>query len=283
MKYAATIGFFDGVHKGHQYLIHQLKAIAKERGYQSAIITFEQHPKHFLTGQAPLLLNTYEERIERIKAQEVDEIFCFRFDIIQEMTAREFLHILKNQCNVDILLMGYDHHFGSDHLATIASYQAVGKEEGVDIIPIHQAPEGDISSSKIRQAIRRGDMTTANEMLGYPYPISGTVVHGKGLGRRLGFPTANIAVDSSKVIPLSGVYSGVVSWADKEYTCLINIGTNPTVGNDETSIEVHIPSFSGDVYGQVLTLQVIKFLRAEKKFATLDKLTQQIRDDIQSL
>lgn len=283
MKYAATIGFFDGVHKGHQYLIHQLKAVAKERGCQSAILTFAQHPKQILTGQAPLLLNTYDERIERIKAQAVDEIFCFQFDIIQGMTAREFLHILKNQCNVDVLLMGYDHHFGSDHLASIESYQAIGKEEGVDIIPIQQAPEGDISSSKIRNAIQHGDMTTANGMLGYPYPMSGTVVHGKGLGHRLGFPTANIAVDSSKIIPQSGVYAGVAAWDGKEYTCLINIGTNPTVGNEETSIEVHIPSFSGNMYGQVLTLQVIKFLREEKKFATLDELTQQIKLDIRTL
>lgn len=279
IRYVATIGFFDGVHAGHRYLIERLREEAAARSMQSAVITFEQHPKLSLTGQSPDLLTTFDERIALLKAQHLDEIYCFQFEVVKRMTAREFMHILHKQCQVNVLLMGYDHHFGSDHLASIDDYIRMGKQVGLTVLPQHQAPEGDVSSTKIRCAILSGDMPTATQMLGTPYSLTGTVVHGRHIGHTIGFPTANLSVASEKLIPASGVYAAQVNGKD----AILNIGNNPTVGNSEQSIELHIPNFSGDLYNQTLTVSILRRIRDEKKFATLDELKQQILLDIESL
>lgn len=280
MKYAATIGFFDGVHLGHHFLIQQLQTQAAQRGLSSAIITFEEHPKQVLDGRSPALLTTFDERVQRLKQEGVNEIFCFHFELVQGMTAEEFMRILHTQCDIEVLLMGYDHRFGSDHLCEISAYQTIGQAVGVEVLPVTCAPEGTISSSKIRQALQEGHIEDANRMLGYPYTLQGEVVHGHGLGQHIGFPTANIATDTHKLLPCSGVYAGTVDVAEKQQRAVINIGTNPTVGNNLVSVEMHLPDYEGDLYGQALTVRLERFIRAEKKFATLEELTQQIRIDI---
>ena len=279
MNYAATIGFFDGVHSGHRYLIEQLKEAAAQQQLKSAVITFENHPKEVLIGKSPSLLTTFDERIALLKSLNPDQIYCFNFEIVKDMTAREFMTILHNQCEVDALLMGYDHRFGSDQLNNIEDYIHIGEDVGIKIIPQQQAPEGDVSSTKIRHALSEGNIHTANNYLGYSYHLSGTVVHGRGIGHQIGFPTANIQTDSQKLIPKAGVYAVETNG----HKAIVNIGTNPTVGNSEETIELHIPAFEGELYGQKIDIRFIRRLRDEKKFASLEELTRQIKSDIASL
>lgn len=293
MAYCATIGFFDGVHAGHRYLISRLREEANRRGLDSAILTFEQHPETILCGTPKPLLTTFEERTALLKAEGVTEIFCFNFEVIQMMTAEEFMRILVSNCGVSVLLMGYDHHFGSDHLSSFADYQAAAARVGLTILPIEQAPEGDVSSSKIRRALQRGAIESANIMLGYPYTLTGVVVHGRGLGRTLGFPTANLSLPADKILPANGVYAVecLISHSASDPTAeggltsnsvsgLLNIGTNPTVGNDQVSLEVHIPDFEGDLYDTTMTIRLLRYLREEKRFDTLEALKNQIRQDL---
>lgn len=286
MAYVATIGFFDGVHTGHRYLISRLREQAARRGLDSAILTFEQHPETILRGTPKPLLTTFAERTALLKAQGVTEIFCFNFEVIQMMTAREFMQILHNNCGVSVLLMGYDHRFGSDQLSRIEDYQAEAAQVGLTIIPIDQAPEGAVSSSMIRRALQRGAIESANIMLGYTYQLSGTVARGRGLGRKLGFPTANIEVEQGKMLPKTGVYAVRVGGLPEQQETMpgvLNIGTNPTIGENDVTLEVHIPGFDGDLYGQQIRVELLNYLREERRFESLDDLSNQIAKDINQL
>ncbi len=289
MGYAATIGFFDGVHKGHRFLLGELHRVAAEEGLQSAVITFDEHPETVLgrnlkTSLQPSteeredkpLLTTPEERAALLKETGIDEIFLFRFDVIRQMTAAEFMAVLHERCGVEVLLMGYDHRFGSDRLTNIADYAALGQSVGIAVVPVAEAPGGTVSSSKIRKALLAGDITAANAMLGYAYTLSGTVVHGNGLGHTIGFPTANIQPAACKLIPAAGVYAAEGA--------LVNIGTNPTVGNDHVTIEAYFPDYHGaDLYGQTVSLRLLRRIREERKFASLDELKNQIQSDLESI
>ena len=280
MKYAATIGFFDGVHKGHRFLLGELRRIAAERGLQSAVLTLDEHPETVLSGNAKPLLTTAAERTELLKQTGIDEIFLFHFDVIQQMTAAEFMRVIRERCGVEVLLMGYDHQFGSDRLTDFEEYAALGAELGIEVLPVGKAPEGEVSSSKIRKALLAGEISHANEMLGYPYLLSGKVVHGNGIGHKIGFPTANVSVAPEKLIPKTGVYAGIA----QGYQCLVNIGTNPTIGNDHVTIEAYLIDYEGgDLYGQMLKLQLTRRIRDERKFDSIEELTQQIRADVHSV
>lgn len=280
MKYAATIGFFDGVHKGHRFLLGELRRIAAERGLQSAVLTLDEHPETVLSGNAKPLLTTAAERTELLKQTGIDEIFLFHFDVIQQMTAAEFMRVIRERCGVEVLLMGYDHQFGSDRLTDFEEYAALGAELGIEVLPVGKAPEGEVSSSKIRKALLAGEISHANEMLGYPYLLSGKVVHGNGIGHKIGFPTANVSVAPEKLIPKTGVYAGIA----QRYQCLVNIGTNPTIGNDHVTIEAYLIDYEGgDLYGQMLKLQLTRRIRDERKFDSIEELTQQIRADVHSV
>ena len=285
MAYVATIGFLDGVHLGHQFLLTSLRREASQRALKAAVITFEQHPRKVLQGASPALLTTYSERTDLLKQQSLDEIYVFQFDVVRDMTSSEFLHLLRERCDVRVLLMGYDHQFGSDGHKSLAEYQSLGKEAGVEVLPITQAPEGDVSSSKIRRLLLTGDVCQANAMLGRPYRVQGTVVHGRGLGRQIGFPTANICVDNKdKLIPKDGVYAVQVTTADGcPRKAVLNIGTNPTVGGSERTLEVHIPDFSGDLYGQPIIVNLVRYIREECKFKSTDTLRKQIQQDLNCL
>lgn len=281
--YAATIGFFDGVHSGHRYLIDCLRHTAQEQGLRSAVVTFTTHPRQVLDGPSPALLTTCNERMDLLRATGIDNIFDFDFADIQSLTAAEFMALLSKQYHVRTLLMGYDHRFGSDRLNGIEAYRQAAQGIDIRIQAIAQAPEGAVSSSAIRRALSAGDVEGANKMLGYTYSMSGDIVHGKGIGRQLGFPTANIQVAKDKLIPKNGVYAVEAEWGNEHHPAIVNIGTNPTIGNEGTSIEVHIPGFQGSLYGQRLTIRLLRYIRVEKKFATLDELKRQILSDVQSL
>lgn len=280
--YAATIGCFDGVHCGHRFLLGQLREAAASASLLSAVITFEEHPQTILMGESPRLLSSFDERVELLKEQQLDEIFAFRFEVIREMTAAEFLRVLHDQCGIRLLVMGYDHQFGSDGKKSKEEYQRLGEEAGIELKWIPQAPEGAISSSRIRKALLSGEMEAAEQMLGYAYSLEGTVTRGKELGRQIGFPTANLQVtDTKKLIPANGVYAADVLWNNRQYAAVVNIGNNPTVGGEQMTIEAHLLDFAEDLYGQKIRIRFRQFLRGEIRFDSIAQLQKQIQQDIQ--
>lgn len=280
MPRIATIGFFDGVHRGHRFLFAQLHEHAKHHQLTPAIYTFDRHPKELLTGQAPAMLTTHDER--KALLQNYGEVHFLDFAAVQQLTAEQFMCYLKEQEGVETLLMGYDHHFGSDRLKGFHEYEKIAHKIGLHIERAHEClVDGvPVSSSRIRKLMAAAQIDQVNRLLGYTYSVLGVVEHGNAIGAKLGFPTANIRLNSAKQLPASGVYSVVAQVNGVEYKALANIGTNPTVGNDHLSLEVHLIDFQGDLYDQPLTISFLSFLREEKKFASLDELKLQIAEDI---
>ena len=279
----ATIGYFDGVHLGHRYLFEQLRELGKARGLLPAIYTFQEHPKAIVSGVCPPLLTTPEERF-RLLARE-GELHVLSFAAIRSLTAAAFMRRLREE-GVSALLMGYDHHFGSDRLTDFRDYARIGRETGIEVLPAKELAEDGmehVSSSAIRRALLAGDIETANRMLGYCYSICGEVVRGNAIGRTIGFPTANIDYATEKLLPPAGVYAGRCRVGEKDYPTLVNIGTNPTVGNQHTTVEGYLAGFAGDVYGQRLCLRLEHFVRGEQKFGSLEALREQIAKDLQMI
>ena len=285
MSRIATIGFFDGVHRGHQYLFEQLRRIADERQLKPLIITFEEHPRAVLQADfIPQLLTTPAERKALLELY--GEVVMLPFEEVQPLTAAQFMRRLKEEYDVRVILMGYDHRFGSDGLKHPQAYRALGAETGIEVLTMHEYVEGEwhVSSTEIRHALENGNVAVAAELLGRPYSLSGTVVHGRGIGRSLGFPTANIAPENvHKILPRAGVYSVRVTTSGMtQRPAMLNIGTNPTVGNSDLTIEVHIPSFEGDLYGEQMEIQFDRFIREERRFNSLQELQEQIKADVDS-
>ena len=283
MPKIATIGFFDGVHRGHRFLFAQLQEHAKLLHLSPVIYTFSEHPKQLLTGQSPAMLTTNVERETLLRAY--GEVCFLDFSAVQHLTAEQFMCYLHDEQDVDALVIGYDHHFGSDRLKGFAEYEKIARTIGLHIERAHECLVDSlpVSSSRIRKLLAAAQIDQVNRLLGYTYSISGVVEHGNAIGTTLGFPTANIRLNSAKQLPASGVYSVVAQVNGVEYKALANIGTNPTVGNDHLSLEVHLLDFQGDLYDQSLTITFLHFLREEKKFASLDELKSQIAEDVRSV
>ena len=272
----ATIGFFDGVHKGHTFLFEHLQALASERGLTPLIVTFAQHPRAVLEADyVPQLISSPEERVKQLSRY--GEVVVLPFEEVQPLTAQTFMERLRDEYHVTTLLMGYDHRFGSDRLKRPQDYRRIGEQCGVEVLTMNEYVEGEwhVSSTEIRTALENGNVALANELLGHPYTLFGRVVHGKAIGRTLGFPTANIApLDAHKIIPKSGVYAALVSTPTiDDAPAFVNI-------DKQGLIEVHIPSFRGDLYDQVLKIRFTRFLREEKQFDSLEDLREQIKADI---
>ena len=298
MGQIATIGFFDGVHKGHRYLFKQLNEEAAARGLEPLIVTFEEHPMTVLQSDyIPKLLSTKEERKALLSAY--GEVVMLRFSTIRDLTAEQFMIRLKEEYGVEVLLMGYDHRFGSDGLRNPEDYCRVGAKQGIEVLRMEEYQDGTqhVSSTEIRTALEKGDVERAKELLGRPYALFGKVVHGKGLGRTIGFPTANIEPEEpNKIIPMAGVYEVKV----KGERLLVNgewslvIGDCSLVNGDcslvkgicnidaKGTIEVHLLGYKGNLYGQNLTIQFMQFIRKERQFHSLDELQQQIKADVDS-
>ena len=275
----ATIGFFDGVHKGHQYLFAQLRSLAVEHGLEPLIITFDTHPRAVLQSDyMPQLLSTLEER--KTLLTNYAETKILPFAEIRDLTAAEFMQRMKAEWDVEILLMGYDHRFGSDRLKKPQDYRRIGQEIGIEVMTMDEFTEGEwhVSSTEIRAALETGNIALANELLGRPYALSGTVVHGKGLGRTIGFPTANILPeDLHKIIPKTGVYMARVDTPTMDNApAFVNVDPNKL-------IEAHIPSYKGDLYDRHLEIRFEQYLRDERHFDSLEELKAQIKEDIDNI
>ena len=283
MSKIATIGFFDGVHRGHRFLFAQLHEHAKHHQLTPAIYTFDCHPKELLTGQAPAMLTTHDER--KALLQNYGEVHFLDFGAVQQLTAEQFMCYLKQQEGVETLLMGYDHHFGADRLKGFHEYEKIAHKIGLHIERAHEClVDGvPVSSSRIRKLLAAGQVHDANRLLGCEYTLSGMVIHGNGIGHQIGFPTANIQLSDSKKLPMQGVYAAQAHMDGVEYKAIVNIGTNPTVGNAYVTIEVHLIGYQGDLYDKQLSISFLRFLRPEQKFASLSDLQQQIQRDINSL
>ncbi|MGN0235922.1 MAG: riboflavin biosynthesis protein RibF [Paludibacteraceae bacterium] len=276
----ATIGYFDGVHRGHRCLFGQLRQWAAEHGLTPAIYTFYEHPKEVVSGVCPPLLTIPDERF-RLLEQE-GEVHVLSFAEIRSLTAAAFMHRLHEE-GVSMLLMGYDHHFGSDLLTDFRDYVRIGSETGIEVVLAKELAEeglGHVSSSSVRRALLASDVETANRMLGYTYSISGEVVRGNAIGRTIGFPTANLDYAPHKLLPPAGVYAGKCVAGETDYPALVNIGTNPTVGNRKLTVEGYLAGFEGDLYGQRLCFELERFIRGEQKFNTLEELREQIEKDL---
>lgn len=282
----ATIGFFDGVHLGHRFLIGDMLEIARYRGLPSAVITFPEHPRAVLHADyQPKLLNSYEEKIQRLATTGVD--YCILLDFTLELsrlTAQEFItSILYGKLHVNTLLIGYDHRFGHDRTDGFEQYVAYGAACGMDVMKASPYDEGHtaVSSSEIRKLVSTCQVEKAAHLLTYPYQLKGSIVSGYKIGRTLGFPTANIRVDEPfKVIPGFGVYAVWVDVEEKRYKGMLYIGDRPTLNNgSDISLEVNILDFSGDIYNDQITVSFIRFVRGDIRFDSLEELKAQLEED----
>lgn len=281
----ATIGFFDGVHQGHRFLIEQVKEVAQRKGLPSALITFPVHPRKVLDPSHRIeLLSTFEEKVNLLRQTGVGYCFLLNFNAeISSLTASEFMtDVLKKQFRVDSLVIGYDHRFGHKRSEGFEDYCICGREIGMEVIqaePFMQ--EGlKISSSAIRKALSGADLDLANQFLGYNYYLDGEVVTGQQLGRTIGFPTANLNPDPDKIIPADGVYAVQVTVEEKNFAGMMNIGHRPTIDDGlNRTLEVNILDFNEDIYGKSIKVSFVKRIRPEVKFNGLDALKAQIQDD----
>ena len=285
MNYVSTIGFFDGVHRGHQYLLRQLLDEGKRRGLATRVYTFAEHPRRVLQADyQPQLLTTLEEKRAFIAAEGIDECRVLEFDNqMARMTAAQFMQQILIPEGVKVLLMGYDHRFGSDR-ADFQVCRGLGEALGVEILqelPFSENAPQAISSSLVRRELRSGDVAAATCALGRYYSLSGTVGSGRRVGRDLGFPTANLLPDNAqKMLPAAGAYAVWAHVDGKKYAGMTNIGTRPTLQNGEdVTVETHILDFQGDIYGHALRLEFVERLRGECQFAALDALRAQLHDD----
>ena len=280
----ATIGFFDGVHLGHNYLLEQLKSEAQQRNMQSVVVTFANHPRLFFDPNCGLKqLTLSDEKLSLLKQKGVDEVVMLQFDEqLSRLTSRQFMQLLVEKYGVKVLLMGYDHRFGSDRSTSFDEYVEFAQQIGLEVKRCAGFSSSDVmvSSSKVRKALELWNISLANELLGYNYFIRGTVVDGKKIGRQLGFPTANLQVDSLKMLPSDGVYVVEVVAEGQTHKGVLNIGLRPTLSTANRTVEVHIIDFVGNLYGKEIEVHFINFLRHEMKFSSLEELKEQIKKDL---
>ena len=284
---------FDGVHRGHRALLDRLRREASVRGASPVVFTFDRHPlAHIAPERAPGALMTVSDKVDALKSAGIEDIEVLHFDEkLRSLTARQFLTMLHDDFGITALLMGFNHRFGSDRLDDLKQYEAIGQEIGIEIVRADELRDPvelsrAICSSSIREAIAEGDVTAAAKMLGRPFALRGKVVHGRQLGRTIGFPTANIEPsESALLVPRRGVYAvDVVLPGGDRRRGMLNIGVRPTVDNSARpvpSVEVYIIDWHGDLYDKEIELEFIKRLRDERRFSDLDALRRQLALDLE--
>jgi len=280
-----TIGTFDGVHLGHRKIIKRLIDSAKKENLETALLTFYPHPRMVLQQSSDLkLINTIAERKMILKETGLEHLIVHPFTLeFSRLTARSYVEdILVKGLNAKKIVIGYDHHFGRNRTADINDLKTFGEEFGFEVDEISKQDIEDVavSSTKIRTALEEGDLEKANEYLTQPFFLSGEIIRGKGLGRNMGYPTANLKIEETyKLIPKEGVYvAAAVIDGDKHFG-MMNIGTNPTVGGQQQSIETYFFDLDRDLYGKQLQIQVLKRIRSEVKFDGLEALIKAMKAD----
>lgn len=281
-----TIGTFDGVHVGHQKIINRLVHIAETNKLQALVLTFFPHPRMVVQKDSSIkLINTIDEKAAQLQQLGVDHLVLKEFTkTFSRLSALEYVRdVLVNKLKVKHIIVGYDHHFGRNRTATIEDLIEFGKFYGFEVTQIDAQEVGDVavSSTKIRAALREGNMRVANDFLGYNFMLTGTVVKGKGLGANLSFPTANIFIEEPyKLIPKQGVYMVQSKIENQLVYGMMNIGKNPTVSQDnKTHIEVHFFNLDANLYSKTLKIELLEHLRNEIKFPNIEALKVQLEKD----
>ncbi len=283
----ATIGFFDGVHLGHRFLIGQVIKEARSMGVLSMVITFDRHPREVLhQDYQPELLTTLPSKLQLLENTGVDQVVVLHFDeAMAQLSAKQFMNqMLRNRLQVKRLIMGYDNRFGHNRAEVFDDYVRYGRELGIAVTH-HSAFEMngiELSSSVVRAFLKEGEVELANRCLGYPYTIEGRVVDGFKEGRRMGYPTANLDMSGSgQLVPANGVYAVRVGIGDcrKTLPAMTCIGVRPTFGGTERTLETFIVNFHDDLYGQQLRLSFVKYIREERKFDNITQLVNQLKED----
>ena len=280
-----TIGTFDGVHLGHKSILEKLKHATQNNQYESLVLTFFPHPRMVLQQDSSIkLLNTIDEKATLLEKYGIDNLIIHPFDeAFSNLTAEEFVkYILVDKLNIHKIIIGYDHRFGKNRTADINDLITFGKKYSFEVeqINAHEIDEIAISSTKIRKALLDGNIKLANQYLGYPYFISGIVVEGKKIGRTIGFPTANIQINENyKLLPKNGVYVVSSEIDNVLYFGMMNIGKNPTIGENDQSIEVHFFNLNEDIYNKNLQILILEHIREEQKFNSLSELQAQLDKD----
>ena len=280
-----TLGMYDGVHIGHQTIINQLNQIAEEVGGESVLLTFDPHPRMVLQPNCDLkFIYTLDEKEDALNRLGLDHLIIHPFTKeFSQLSSLEFVRdLLVNQINIHTLVIGYDHHFGKNREGNYEQLEILSKEYGFNLVQIEAVDCNDVavSSTKVRKALAEGNIDYVNQALGFPYPLSGEVVHGDKLGRTLGFPTANLKVDDLKIVPSHGVYSVNVFVDEQKYLGLLSIGIRATVTNSqELRVEANILDFNQDIYGKTIRLEFLDKIRDEKKFNGLDELIEAMNQD----
>lgn len=286
----ATIGFFDGVHTGHRFLIEQVKQEAMAKGLRSALITFPVHPRKVMNADyRPELLTTLAEKMALLADTGVD--YCIMLDFTPDLsclTAREFMTcILKERYQVQCLVIGYDHRFGHNRSEGFDDYFRYGQHIHMEVVRARACTYNNmhISSSVIRDFLHEGKADMAAQCLGYDYFLNGVVVSGYQVGRKIGFPTANLSVDDpDKLIPADGVYAVHVTIDGTQYNGMLNIGNRPTLNNGiNRSIEVNILHFHSDIYDKSIRISFVQYVRPELKFDGIDGLIAQLHNDAEKV
>ncbi len=249
-------------------------------------ITFDRHPRGVIdAGYVPELLTTMEEKREMLLAAGVDKIAVLHFDEeARMMSARAFMQKIRDELDVGVIVMGYDHRFGHDGGEGL-NYASLAGELGMEVVKAHELPEMKASSSEVRRLLLRGDVSVAARVLGYAYRLGGKVVHGKAVGRQLGFPTANVEVRMEKMIPASGAYAVWVSLHDGgRHAGMLNIGRRPTLSDSgDLTVEVYVLDYEGDLYDEVISMELVARLRGEQRFDSVEALALQLRRDAEEV
>ena len=281
-----TIGTFDGVHIGHQKIIKRIVEIAKKKDLQALVLTFFPHPRMVVQNDSTIkLINTIDEKAKQLESMGVNHLVIKKFTkSFSRLSALEYVRdVLVNKLKVKHIIVGYDHHFGRNRTANIEDLREYGDFYGFKVTEIMPQEVDDVavSSTKIRNALFKGDVKTANKFLGYNFSLTGKVEKGRGIGSTIDFPTANIIIEESyKLIPHSGVYLVKAIIKGVNVFGMMNIGNNPTVSDDiKTNIEVHFFDFSNDIYGEVIKVELLDYLRNEIKFPSVLALKEQLKKD----
>lgn len=284
-KTILTLGTFDGVHVGHKKILERIIQNTANKKYESLVLTFFPHPRMVLQEQSEIkLLNTIPEKINLLEKIGIENLVIHPFDeTFSRLTAEEFVStVLVDQFHIHKIIIGHDHRFGRNRTANIDDLINFGKQYGFEVeqISVQEINDLSVSSTKIRNALLEGNMNLANEYLGYDYFLTGTIFKGKQLGRTIGFPTANLKIEENyKLIPLNGVYIVKSTIDQKTVYGMMNIGFNPTVKGESLSIEIHYLDFDADLYDQKVAVSILKYLRPEEKFDSVDTLKKQLQKD----
>jgi len=288
-EHAISIGVFDGVHGGHRMLIRRMLAEGEARGLTGGVVTFHPHPISVLRPGTPVAyLESLERRVELIKDVGAEFVSVLQFTSeLQQVSAADFTRLLVEDAGLRLLVVGADFRLGRGGEGTTEALAAIGEEQGFEVIPVslmHDDQAGErVSSTRIRNALAAGEMEEVARLLGRPYAVRGPVLHGEERGRTIGFPTLNIGVSADRALPPNGVYVSRAHHGDRTYLAATNIGTNPTfTDRDERHFETYLLDFEGDLYGQIVSVELLSRLRDELKFDGVDALVAQMNQDVEA-